>query len=372
MRLKTNIKLRVSPVLILIILISLPLITQGAGAIVYVTKEFGLDIVARLISQRILGSMSQQSVDAIKKTGRDGTGAIVKDWRQFVVNSNQRGENVFRAQIAYAQQNGILCPGSRSLLGQLFLGNKSTPQSVVDKVGQMGDSLRANSLDLFQVKAKCTIPDKVFSDYNNDFQKGGGWETWSRIVEPQNNPYGLLAMSLNELDTQRGIEENADTGETRSSGFLSKRAPCVGQGQNAQCTFFGKTVTPAKILESAGVKTVDSSFNWLTTSDELSEVLISVINAAFQRLNNFIAEKTDGIVGIGGVSEDTSQSTEKQNAIDQANQAILRDQAALRQSCINSCISREQLSCNGIQDPVSKQTCLDGAVLRCNSPAQCQ
>ena len=180
-------------------------------------------------------------------------------------------------------------------------------------------------------------------------------------------------MSLSELESQRSLEERADDSETKSSGFLARRPPCDFKGENSKCTFFGEIVTPKQIMETAGVKTIDSSWNWLTTSDELSEVIAAVINVAFQKLNTFIAAKTGGVVNIGGISQDTSQSAAVDAAKNKATQDILKDEAALQQSCINSCITREQSSCSSIQDPPSKQACLDGAVFRCNaSPGPCR
>lgn len=309
------------------IIAGFPLMSRGTVIdIAQQLKEFGLDVVARVISQKVLNSTSRQTVDKIKKTGRDGTGAIVKDWREFVTKSDQRGENIFRAQIAYVAKKNIVCPGSRSALDQVFRGTNSTKEETLGLIGRLGGSLRANNLSSFQSRVKCTIPDKVYKDYQKDFQKGGGWETWSRMVEPYNNPYGLLAMSLDELNTQRRVERKADEGETRSSGFLSKRSPCVGQGKDTQCTFFGKTVTPKQILEGAGVKTVDSGWQWLTASDELSEVLTAVVNAAFQKLDNFIADKTGGLVQMGEVEgEIRQQEQEAANLQMKALDICLRD-----------------------------------------------
>lgn len=362
--------------LVFCVLIGAPLISQGASAIVYVTKEFGLDLVARLIAQNILGSSSKDAVDLIKNSTRDfGEDAgLIRNWRDFITKSNQRGENIFRAQIAYVSKQGILCAGSRTVLDQIFRGTGTTPAKTIQEIGSRGSSLRINNFDNFQTRVKCTIPDNVLSNFERDFQQGGGWETWSRLVEPQNNIYGLTAMSLSELEAQRSVEEKADESETRSSGFLPRRPPCDFKGENSRCTFFGEIVTPKQIMETAGIKTVDSSWNWLTTSDELSEVIAAVINAAFQKLNQFIAAKTGGVVNIGGLSEAAvSQQAQADAAKAEASQARLQDIAALQRICINDCIAREQLSCSSIQDPATKQACLNSAVLRCNAtPGPCR
>lgn len=321
-------KLKIALVSIIIagmILVGTPLVTQAAGAILYSIKEFGLDVAARLIASRLLGNTSKRTIELIKTKGREGGSALVKDWRSFIVRSDQRGENVFRSQISYVTRTNKVCPGSRSTLSQIF-GATNVPG--ID-IGQLSGSLRANNLDLFQTRVKCTVPDNVWNDFQQDFQRGGGWETWSRLVEPQNNRFGLLALSLEELTTQRLVERKADEGETRASGFLPKRGPCQGQGLGAQCTFFGQIVTPKQILEASGVETAESAWEWLFTSDELSEVLIGLIDFAFNSLDNWVGAKTDGIIDLGSAS-DIGQDDEREQAIN---------------ACVNDCLDFRDVQC---------------------------
>lgn len=363
----------ISAIIAGVIFMGIPLVTQAAGAIVYVAKEFGLDIVARLIASNLLGNTSKKTVELIKTKGRDGGASLVRDWRSFIVRSDQRGENVFRSQIDYVTTTNKVCPGSRSALNQIF-GGKNVPG--ID-IGQLGNSLRANNLDLFQTRVKCTVPDIVWNDFQQDFQRGGGWETWSRLVEPQNNRYGLLAISVDELNTQRSVERKADEGETRASGFLPKRGPCQGQGENRQCVLFGKIVTPKQILEKAGVKTVDSSWDWLTSSDEISEIIVIVVNSAFARLNDFMKSKTDGRVDLGSASDirqDAERERARQDAIDSvcvSNCQDLRDNQCTRRSrlltceaadgediaCTDSTVTREYYNCLAEKD--AQGTCAE-------------
>lgn len=256
-------------------------------------KETVLDVLARKLASEVLGRISSKVIQTINTKGRDGGAAFVLDWRQFVVGSSQRGENVFRAQLQYAIDKNILCPGVKDALGTLFNsknGKLALPQG--KDIGSLGGLLRAGNLESFQSRVKCTIPAAIYEDFQKDFKKGGGWDTWLRIIQPQNNYYGLLELSLSELETQRAVEQKADEGETRSSGFLGKRDGCAGEGINAQCVFFGETLTPAQILGSSAAKTIDSKFDFITSSDELSEIIIAVIQSAFSHLDSFLDRKT--------------------------------------------------------------------------------
>jgi len=344
---KPQIKLISVLLIVSILLVGFPLKTRSAALILWVVKEFGLDGIARFIASKALNALGGSVINQITSIGRDGTaGALaVQDWRRFVVKSNQRGEDVFRTQLAYLirQPTNVLCPGSKELLRKVF--NTDNADQTID-IGLLGLQLRGNSLDSFQSKIHCTIPEGVYNDFKEDFQKGGGWNTWSRMVEPQNNFYGLLSLSVNELNGQRIIEKKADTGETRSPGFVAKHDRCTGVGANAQCAFLGEIVTPAHLFGEAGAETIDSSFQWLTTSDEIVEVIFAILDAALSKLGGFLFAKSGGLISI---------SPELQGEIDQQKSQAEAANEQARQSCINACINNNKVFC---QDEAKVSVCV--------------
>jgi len=359
-------KIGIVIIVLISIVIGVPLSVQAVGAIAYILKEFGLDVIARIIAQNTLRSLSNNVINRVLTVGRDGGPALVTDWRQFVVRSSQRGENIFRSEIDYVTSGTIVppivCPGSRSLLNAIFGGGLVPGINIGSLVG----SLRADHLNTFQTRVACTIPDAVYTTFLNDFEAGGGWETWDRLLQPQNNFYGLLAISLDELATQRSVSKRADEGETRSSGFLAQRGPCQGTGISARCEFLGQVITPAELLKAAGVETIDSSFEWLFTSDELSEVIAGLINFSFGLLNNWVSNLSGGIVIIDpAVNQATEVAAARQQAID----ACVSDCSNFRtDQCQNearalSCdstgtASSSSSTCTGSVDPALLNACM--------------
>src|SRR3989344_6332528 len=314
-------------------------ISSGAGAIAYITKEFGLDLIARAISRKLLTSLSTGIIDSINQLGVEGgrpSAAFVQNWKRFLASAQVIGENQFRAQLNYTIQRGILCD---DLIGALFLAFQAGNVPFID-IGNPNKSaeLKQNTLTPFQTKMRCTIPDTTRAEFKKDFEKGGGWDTWSRLLEPQNNLSGATLLSIEELQKQRASQEQAHQNETTAGqgfqgvkGACTQAAPaqvqdtvcfkncydtafendknmtrakavplCTNQckgatalGANAQCSFLGDTVTPGKILGEAGANFIDANSKWFVSSDELSEVLLSIVGAAVNKLANFT---TKGLV----------------------------------------------------------------------------
>jgi len=361
-----KIKTKTVTIILIFAFLGMPFLVQGADALVYANKEFVLDTAARIIANTILGMLGNQVSEVIRTKGREGGDPLfVTDWREFVVKSGQRGEDIFRSEMAYALRNNIICPGARDSMSQIFNTNKS---SVLD-IGQLITKLRTD-IDPFQTKVKCSIPDNVYKDFQEDFQKGGGWDTWSRMVTGSNNIYGLLSESMNELNTQKAVEQKSDESETRSSGFLGKRQDCSFQNEKSSCQFFGNIVTPANILGNSASKTIDSQFDWLTSSDEVSEVIVALVGTAFSRLENFMTAKASGLIGPGDLTQRQElganiEATQKQclQGVEDSCKKISEDQCKNTTEIIDECkldkfnacmssdkIKKDKLSCENLSN----------------------
>ncbi|MDO8495551.1 MAG: hypothetical protein Q7S32_03470 [bacterium] len=288
--------------------------SDGAGAIVYLNKEFALDTIARAISSRLMKKLGDGVVNSINNLGlEDGKQkpSFVQNWKEFLADAQTVGENQFRSQLKYAADKSILCGDLKSPLALAF---QSTNVPFID-IGAKGkyDELKQGTLLPYQTKIKCTIPDKVREDFKKSFEKGGGWETWSRMVQPQNNIAGALSLSLEELVKQRSSQASARQSEVvAGSGFAGVQGACrdgaKGGGQLSECTFLGQTLTPAEILSKGAAGWLDDNKKWLVSSDELSEVLISIFGAAINKLENFAANKAIDLIGTA------LDSGDKQNA----------------------------------------------------------
>jgi len=302
--------------------------SRGAA---YIIKEFTLDLIARLLARSVLDGLTNGIIGQVltmatgnflEGEGKPGQPSFVQDWKKFKAEAQRIGENQFRAQLRYVVDNSILCANLKKPLSQVFQPN-IVPLLPIGDV-KLNASLKQNTLLPFQTKIKCSIPDKTLADFTKDFAKGGGWETWARILEPQNNLAGVLAISMEELNKQRGSQEEALLQEAAAGeGFKPGRKPgsCQGGGQDGSCVFFGKTITPPKLLSEGATKWIDSNLEWLTSSDELSEVLSAILDAAINKLADFTAGK---ILDGGGNANAGENAPNPQDSINQDLQNINR------------------------------------------------
>ncbi|OGN13364.1 MAG: hypothetical protein A3C71_01405 [Candidatus Yanofskybacteria bacterium RIFCSPHIGHO2_02_FULL_43_15c] len=308
--------------------------SSGAGAIAYITKEFGLDLIARTIARRLLTNLGNGVIQSINNLGVEGgqrSPSFVQNWKSFLSSAQTIGENQFRAQLNYAIQRGVICDDFKGPLALAFQARDIPFVDIGDP--QKNAELKQNTLVPYQSKIRCTIPDRTRAEFKRDFERGGGWDTWNRMLEPQNNLAGATLLSIEELQKQRASQEESQGKEAvAGQGFQGVKGACQqavpaqaretvcyrncqvniplsvevsqrdshclnqcrGQtalGANAQCSFLGKTVTPAKILGDGASKFLDSNAEFLVSSDELSEILVSMIGQVLGKLANLAANE---------------------------------------------------------------------------------
>ena len=223
-------------------------------------------------------------LDIVRTGGRDGAAAYVKDWRNFQANAEYRGEDIFRAILS----NTKLCNYiDRDIKGFFGVTSKITlPPKTQTRIG---------NLDPYQLRATCTMPQNFsITRYQKDFAGNGGWDAWSRMLEPQNNYYGALLGALDEVAKQRALESSADINEAISGeGYTARRKACETTGNGARCVVLGTVLTPGSTLSGTVKSTFQSELDWLANSDELNEVIASLIERFVNRLLNIEAPDSD-------------------------------------------------------------------------------
>ncbi|MBI2670261.1 MAG: hypothetical protein HYX20_03920 [Candidatus Yanofskybacteria bacterium] len=259
---------------------------RSVGAIMYVLKEFGLDLIARVIGRTFLTKMINSTTDFLSKNGRDGLPNFVQDWRSFLQEAQYRGEDITRATIGEAINNNAICDYLKSPLANAF--------GAFAQSGFSATKHRVDSLQYYALRNRCTLPVGFnVNTFRNDFSVGGGWAAWDKLIQPQNNFFGVYADSLDELEKQRSFEERRDRSEAEAgSGFTSKTGGKEGGCEirspgNVACLVLGQIQTPSKILGEIGSDLNTGEFDWLTSCDELSECLISATTFVLNRLGNF-------------------------------------------------------------------------------------
>ncbi len=255
----------------------------------FTEKEFVEDIIARCLAREILAVMGKNITNIARLGGRNGGPAWVRNWRNFQMDAQYRGEDIFRGVLNSTNLCGYFGDDLKGLFG------------ATETVDLTSILTRVSDLDSFQVKAGCTLPDNFdFNAYKNDFSGNGGWEAWSNLLEPQNNFYGSLFVSLDEADKQRAVEESTDLNEAGPTGFTSIR----GQGatknclisspsNSGRCLIYKDILTPGNIISGAVLGGIESELQWIASTDELNEIVASGINIVLSRLLN-LSEPNEG------------------------------------------------------------------------------
>lgn len=280
----------------------------------FAIKEELSDVITRSLARNIESVLQEKVLNVVSlKSGRDfgnggyglgsGGASFVQDWRDFSQKAEYRGENVFRGILydAALGNNATIC---KYLSGSLKSAFNLKPTGLLSFLPA---KYRTGSLGYFNVENKCTVDPTIKSKFNSSFVQGGGWETFTRLLQPNNNITGVLTASLEELAKQRDAETKADTNEAISgAGFTSKR-DCDGKGLDFSCVVLGQIKTPGQILKGTVEKSINEDFSWITSADEFSEILSSIGNALggalLGKINNLASGKVNGASSSTNLSD---------------------------------------------------------------------
>jgi hypothetical protein len=251
-----------------------PTQTSNATDWFYAVKELGLDTAARAIARIVFQRLTDGLIEQIQGGGTDGGASFVQSWRNFLSDAEYRGEDIFRSILAATNT----CDEFEEALQDVY--------NVDQAVQLAGQRTRVSNLDPYALRGNCTLPANFDADnYSENFGANGGWQAYLRIAQPQNNFLGSFVEAGAELGLQRALEKEGDLSEAvAGSGYTSYRDACQGEGSGARCVLLGQVVTPASLLSQSVASTIDQDFNWLTGSDEISEIMIAVIYATVNRM----------------------------------------------------------------------------------------
>ena len=346
-------KKNISVILVFVISIGI-LVFQSkpahSGFILYQLKEF----VIKPLVRKIANSLENKLVNSVNKKIGGVTGGIapsfVTNWRNHILDSQARGNNVFRSVLADTQ----LCPYFDKELKSAFGADKFSGtfagSQVKDSSGRVAyeNKTYVPGLPSFQVGTRCTLPTNFNATaFRQDF-RNGGWDAWDKLLEPQNNFFGAYSLALNEQQKQVFIDSKADENEVLSGGgFLSQKlgvsgsgtgpTGCTGRGPSASCLFMGKTVTPAKILGEGAANEIDKKLGRVGGATELTDILLGlfagVLNGVTNRLENYIGQATYDRPPDGGTSFDENDIPAQDQTFNSA------------QACIDDCMRVAESTC---------------------------
>ena len=249
----------------------------------FINKYYRDDVIARCLSRQIINNITNNTSTIIQTRGRDGGSAFIKNWTNFQTQSQYRGENIFRAELSTAKLCGYLNDDIK----------KSYGVDPKKKTALTGQNTRTDSLQPFSLLAGCTMPAGFTPEkYQQDFAGNGGWDAYARMLEPQNNAWGLAALSQNEIAKQRTLQQTADTNQALAGkGYIGisgngKNDSCKLKGPTGDCLIYKDITTTGDYLSNSTAAAIGAEYNWLTSAQGLGSVIEDVTGSMINRLFN--------------------------------------------------------------------------------------
>lgn len=274
--------------------------TESGEQEVLVAKETIEDVIARCIARQALTRMTGGILDIIRGKGRDlrldgsQSPVYIENWRNFTLQGQQRGENIWRGLLyiaAYGDPDYEIPPPLCAHIRESEVFNSLQPTKV-DNLIQSGLNRRVNSLEEYIIAAQCDpMVEDNYDTFTQDFSEGGSWDMLELLSLPQNNIFGAIELANEELIRQRSIEEKANIDEATAHGFLGKRGEsasdsCLSFNTTGGCIIYKDIQTPGFTLAESTNAIINSELNWITSSDEIHELLTDMYSIMIARLSN--------------------------------------------------------------------------------------
>jgi len=257
---------------------------QTAKTIAQIAKEqYKSKAIARCTARHILSGITGNSVSISRTYGRDGGPTWITNWNNFQTRSQYRGENIFRAMLSNAQTCDYFKNDLKKAYGIKDGGKVSTAKQ----------NTRTDSLQFFSTKIACTLPEDFSTeDYLKDFGGNGGWEAFNRLLEPQNNMYGAMLLSNDELSKQRQLAQSSDVnqalankGYTGISG-TNKSDSCSVKWTDGTCLIYKDIKTPGSYVAGSNEAALNAELEWITTAQDKNTIIANATEIILNRLKN--------------------------------------------------------------------------------------
>jgi hypothetical protein len=265
-----------------------------------------LKVAAEVAAAVAIQRLTSTIISKIKDSGPDGGPAFIQNWINFTTKAQYQGEAVFRAELSNAKLCNYFSDDIKSVFGV----------SPTDSISIAGQNVRTGSLDSYGLKTNCTMPSSFnVSNYQKDFSGNGGWAAFSRMLEPQNNYYGTLFTSLDEVSAQRSLSEKSNTDKAKAGGgFLGfGEKDCKLRAGN-NCVVLGDIKTPGSIVGNAVNDAISNPSKFLASDKE--DVIVTT---AIQALTSWVVNKLfDNLLTseVAGSSSDEIEAQAPQRTAD--------------------------------------------------------
>jgi len=334
-----------------------------AGAFMYFLKEFIIKPLVRKLANALENKLVN-SINGLVSGLIQKTPSFIQNWRNYTLDSQARGNDIFRSVLADAR----LCPYFKTNLQTAFGADKYIgflSSANINKTSISG-------LPSFRDLTNCTLPANLNIDtFKTDFVKGGGWDTWNKLIQPQNNFFGVYSLALGEQAMQMQTEkESARDYSIAGQGFLGQKLGnggaipngCTGStlaGGAGRCIWFGKEVTPPKFLGDLSEKSLETKIGRVGYGQELTDVVFDLITAVINTLSNKILNFTgqsDYSAPPGGNTNFNEAGATETSPPEYSDPAIICRNAC--ESDYNQCVSKAETEvCKPNPEPPPEETC---------------
>lgn len=216
-----------------------------------------------------------------------------------------------------------------------------------------------------RIKASCEnqCPKKLdVQSFNNDFTKGG-WNAWNKLIQPQNNFFGVYSLALNEQQKQISTDnQSARDYSVAAQGFLGQKlgrnnkpgpTGCTGAGQfgntnntitiDTRCIFQGKEITPAKLFGESAADAIDKKLGRVGGASELTDIVLNLLNAVVGGLTNRILNFS-GLSGYDTPANPAASDFDTTDANPASAETAVNE--VQLQTCLAGCNDDQQLCLN--------------------------
>ncbi len=315
---------------------------------------------------------------------------------------------------------GVTDPGIQSVINNQSCSDKSCyaylcSYGYADKCQaqcqtQIGQKTLVPGSAPFQTTANCTLsPNFNPTLFAQDFNKGGGWDAWTKSFAQQNTFSGALLLSYQQLAIQTGINTQAHTLQSQTSqGFRpvqgthtlspggittgtgnavtnntqycldqcikanpKNSSACYGQCYQTtiescppdqkvagRCIFQSDILTPGNLLGTSAANAIDKKIGKFGLgAQQITDIVGALLDAVITSVSNTL---TDFGSGNGKIPEiDYSASS-----------GDLQADPSKASGCFNTCVAGKQTACNAITDSTQQAQCNATASMDCTS--QCE
>ncbi len=247
-------------------------VAHNTNVLVY--KECVLDVIAVKMRNEMVASMTKSTLNWVNST-QDGEAAFVTNYERLRKDTNRRTTDQFTSG---ARTEVIFEPFRDDVRETLARGSAvftNAPENIY----------------------KSTIPDNKKDDVVN-FLAGRGefsWDTFLLTIQPQNNPVGVLALSLRQLLEDKendltDVHREVDQGD----GFKPRKHCEWVPAGNGLYEEICNIVTPGSSIRDIVNYTLMTGQRQTENADEMGELVGSLMS----NIHNRIITSSGGLRGI--------------------------------------------------------------------------